>query len=349
MNPPGSTKKNPSGHTAKELIANMEQITWERTGPMSLENARRNVKFLDRGESLAALREVPVGEGDHAIIVASGPSIKFKDPAKAIQSSGYKGAIICAESAIRYLLTHGIIPDLMVTVDPHPHRIVRWLGDPDLNEEKLAKDDYFRRQDMDEQFARELEVNQKIIDLLGEHGREIRIALSTSSSEVLVNRVLEIGMQIYWWNPMLDDPDTENSVTRELHEINGLPCVNAGGNVGAAAFMMADAVLEKKHVGLVGMDLSYYDDTPYRNTQYYDAMLKVADEEDLDQFFIRIHNPHIDQWFFTDPAYMWYCESFMEIAQDADCMIYNCTEGGILFGDPIEFIPFQRFLEKFSP
>ena len=77
MNPSESTKKNPSGHAAKKLIANMEQITWERTGPMSLENARRNVKFLDRGQSLAALREVPVGEGDHAIIVASGPSIKF--------------------------------------------------------------------------------------------------------------------------------------------------------------------------------------------------------------------------------------------------------------------------------
>ncbi len=346
MNPPESIKKNPSGHTAKELIANMEQITWQRTGAMSLENARQNAKFLDRGQSLAALREVPVGEGDHAIIVASGPSIKFQDPAKAILSSRYKGAIVCAESAIRYLLTHGIVPDLMVTVDPHPHRIVRWLGDPDLNEEKLAKDDYFRRQDMDEQFARELEVNQKIIGLLEEHGKEIRIALSTSSSEVLVKRVLEIGMQIYWWNPMLDDPDTENSVTRELHQINGLPCVNAGGNVGAAAFMMADAVLEKKHVGLVGMDLSYYDDTPYRNTQYYDAMLRVADEEDLDQFFIRIHNPHIDQWFFTDPAYMWYRECFLEMSADADCKTYNCTQGGILFGEPLKFIDLQDFLDR---
>lgn len=348
MNPPEPTKRNPTGQTAKELIAKMDQITWDRTGAMSLENARRNVQFQGRGESLAALTEVPVGEGDHAIVVASGPSIKFQDPAKAILSSGYKGTVVCAESAIRYLLTHGIIPDLMVTVDPHPHRIVRWLGDPELNEEKLAKDDYFRRQDMDEQFAQELEVNQKIIDLMDQHGKDIRIALSTSSSEVLVKRAMEIGMQIYWWNPMLDDPDQENSATRELHEINGLPCVNAGGNVGAAAFMMADAVLAKKHVGLVGMDLSYYDDTPYRNTQYYDAMLRVADEKDLDQFFIRIHNPHLDKWFFTDPAYMWYCESFMEIAQDADCMIYNCTEGGILFGDPIEFIPLERFLEKFA-
>ena len=32
MNPPESTKKNPSGHTAKELIANMEQINRKRAG-----------------------------------------------------------------------------------------------------------------------------------------------------------------------------------------------------------------------------------------------------------------------------------------------------------------------------
>jgi len=147
---------------------------------------------------------------------------------------------------------------------------------------------------------------------------------------------------------MLDDPDAENSMTRKLHDINDLPCVNAGGNVGAAAFMMADAVLEKKHVGLVGMDYSYFDGTPYRNTQHYEAMVKLKDDKDMDAFFFRVHNPYLNKWFIADPAYMWYRESFMEIAKDADCMIYNCTEGGILFGDPIEFIPIQQFLEKFS-
>ncbi len=320
----------------------------DRIGSMSLDNARNNLQFLNRGKSLAELRGQPIGEGKSAIVVASGPSIKIKDPAPQIRQSGYGGAIICAESAIRYLLTHDIIPDLMVTVDPHPTRIIRWLGDTELTREKLAKDDYFRRQEMDDTFNQELETNQKIIDLLAEFGPQIKIALSTSSSEALVNRVLEIGMEIYWWNPMLDDPESENSITRELAEINGLPCVNAGGNVGAAAFMMADAVLEKKEIALVGMDLSYYDDTPYEKTQYYDAMIKMVDEKDLDSFFIRIHNPHLDKTFFTDPAYYWYCQVFLELAAEADGTVYNCTEGGILFDDPVRFIPLQSFLDKHS-
>ena len=48
--------------------------------------------------------------------------------------------------------------------------------------------------------------------------------------------------------------------------------------------------------------------------------------------------------FYTDPAYLWYCQSFLELAKDADCETYNCTEGGILFGDNIKFVPLAEFL-----
>ena len=43
--------------------------------------------------------------------------------------------------------------------------------------------------------------------------------------------------------------------------------------------MMAGEVLQKQHVALVGMDMSYYDGTPYRNTQYYDVAVKIFGEE----------------------------------------------------------------------
>jgi len=140
-------------------MSNMDKITWDRIGDLSLENSRRNLQYLHYGKSLADLPSQPIGEKDTALIVASGPSIKIQDPAPMVSSSGYKGAIICTESAIRYLLIHSILPDLVVTVDPHPHRIVRWLGDPTLTEEKLDKDDYFRRQDMDTSFAQEMTTN----------------------------------------------------------------------------------------------------------------------------------------------------------------------------------------------
>ena len=59
-----------------------------------------------------------------------------------------------------------------------------------------------------------------------------------------------------------------------------------------------------------------------------------------------IHNPYLDKEFFTDPAYKWYCECFLELAEDADCETINCTEGGILFSDHVAFRPLIDFLER---
>jgi hypothetical protein len=99
---------------------------------------------------------------------------------------------------------------------------------------------------------------------------------------------------------------------------------------------------------LTGVDFSYYDGTPYPNTQYYREAVELVGEENLGSLFIRIHNPHLDQWFFTDPAYMWYRQCFLELVPDPDCQTYNCTEGGILFGPGIDFIPLSAFLDAHS-
>jgi hypothetical protein len=155
-------------------------------------------------------------------------------------------------------------------------------------------------------------------------------------------------MEVYWWNPMLDDPDQEDSHSRRIMRGNRLPCVNAGGNVGTAAWMMAHAVLGKKHVAVTGMDFSYYSDTPYKNTQYYYEAVDLVGVDNLNSLYIHVHNPHTGMDFFTDPAYMWYRQAFLELAKDADCKTYNCTEGGILFGDGIEFLPLSDFLQRMS-
>lgn len=334
------------GSVARLLVAEMPILTFERIGTLALDNARRNAAFRDRGRSLAALRGDRLGKADAGLIVAAGPSIARRDPAKLIREIGFDGSIICTDSAIYYLLRNGIVPDLVVTLDPHATRIVRWFGDPALNESALAGDDYFRRQDMDASFMRELEINRELLSLLDQYGSRMRIALSTSASEAVVNRVLTTGMQIYWWNPMFDDSAMPDSITAELCRRNGLPAVNAGGNVGAACWMMADAVLGLSEVGITGMDFSYYDDTPFSRTQYYHEAVDLVGEENLESIFVRIHNPHLDQWFYTDPAYMWYRTAFLEMLQEADCRTYNCTEGGILFGEGVEFTPLEAFLRR---
>jgi hypothetical protein len=334
-----------NGELGRQMVNNMGRMTSDRYSKLAMENAGKNLVYLDKGVSLAKLRSEIIGDGDMALVAAAGPSIKKQDPAQLYKQADFKGALIVTESAIAYWLRNGIVPDLAVTVDPNLTRIVRWFGDPSLTEDNIREDDYFSRQDQDKHFADELKANDEIVNLLDRHGKDIRIALSTSASPAVVERVMEIGMPIYWWNPMLDDPDETESLTSELQAKNRLPCVNAGGNVGAACWMMANAVLEKSAIGVVGMDFSYYEDTPYRNTQYYYEMIDLVGEENLDSIFMRVFNPHLKSWFITDPAYKWYQENMLELVRDADSKTFNCTEGGILFGENIDFVSLQHFFD----
>lgn len=334
------------GDIGRRLLADMEAMTWDRIGEHALANARDNQSRLGEGQSLARLRETGLGGGDSAIVVAAGPSVHRFNPAAEIVRAGYGGTVICTDSAIAYCLRNGLVPDLVVSLDPHATRIVRWFGDPSLSEASLAQDDYFRRQDMDDRFRDELRANQELMEMLAVHAPRISIALATSASKAVVDRVLQLGMKVYWWNPMLDDPDAPDSATRALQRLNGLPCVNAGGNVGSACWMMADAVLGKKHVALTGMDFGYYDDTPVERTQYYHESVALVGKDNLHRLFMRHYNPHVGAWFYTDLAYGWYREALLEMVQDADCVTYNCTQGGIVFGPGINFIPLAEFLGR---
>lgn len=336
--------KHSAGSLGLELVKNMSSLTLARIGRVGLDNARRNLPELSRGRSLAALRGATLGKDKRALVIGAGPSLHRNDVATQVKAHGFSGAIIATDSAMRYCLRNGIVPDLVVTLDPHAKRIVRWFGDPHLSAADLEADDYFTRQDMDRAFADEMRANEEILELLQRHGPSIRIALSSSASAAVVKRAVETGMDIYWWNPMYDDPDSDRSVTAELFELNGMPCVNAGGNVGSACWMMAHAVLGKTHVGLSGMDFSYYDGTPYSSTQYYREAVDLVGEDNLDSIFVRIFNPNLQKWFYTDPAYLWYRNIFLEMVHDAEALTYNCTEGGILFGEGIHFVPLSDFL-----
>jgi len=48
---------------------------------------------------------------------------------------------------------------------------------------------------------------------------------------------------------------------------------------------------------------------------------------------------------FSDPAYHWFREVFLEMAREADCQTFNCTEGGLLFGDGVITSTLDAFLE----
>jgi len=337
------------GALGRAIAATLEEVTLHKVREAGFRNAEANARCISSGQNILKLRATRLAEGNAALVMGAGPSLHRTDVANQLKASRFKGPLIATESAMAYCLRHEIVPDLIVTLDPHPDRIVRWFGDPSLTADRLEQDDYYSRQDMDPAFTEDqLRFNAELIELVNRYGSRISVAVASSASPAVVGRIVHCGMSAYWWNPFYDDYDLPDSLTRKIHEMNGLPCLNAGGNVGSAAWVIAQAVLQKTHVGIVGMDFSYYANTPYERTQYYYEIVDLVGKDRLDEVFVPIHNPHVKADFYTDPAYLWYRDSFLRMVAEADCQTYNCTGGGILFGEGIRFIALEDFLKRFS-
>jgi len=343
------SKRAGNGALGRQIASTLGTLTLEKVARIGFENAQSNASVIANGHNIMALRDSPLMKGDAALVVAAGPSVHRFDTAKLIKESGFRGIIIATESAVAWCLRHELIPDLVVTLDPHRTRVVRWFGDPELTEETVARDDYYVRQDMDPKFREDqLKFNLELVELFNGYGPRLRIAIASSASPAVVSRVLAAKMPAYWWNPMYDDYEIVNGLTRRIHEMNGLPCINAGGNVGTACWVLAHVILKKKRVGLVGMDFGYYADTPYIRTQYYYEILDLVGPDRLDEVYVHIRNPHLGQDFYTDPAYLWYRDIFLEMTQQAECETINCTGGGILFGPGIQWMGLPEFLATCS-
>jgi len=326
------------------MVDQMEKITFDRIAEKSISNIEYNLKYSDKGQSIIHLKR-QFGHFKNAILIAAGPSIKRMDPIKDIIKHGFKGKIVTTESGLNYCLKNHLIPHLVVTLDPHETRIVRWFGNPRLNNYEIKNDDYYRRQDMDEDFSNEILVNKKLIERVNRSCKGVPIALATTSSKSVVERVIEIGMDIYWFNPMLDNPDQEHSFTLKAYKMNKFPCINCGGNVGSACWMILDEVLKAKTIALTGVDFSYYSDTSYFQTQYYHEAVDLLGEENLDEYYIEIFNPYLNKWFYTDPVYYWYKKAFLEMVAEGNSTTYNCTNGGIVFGDNIIFTLLEKYFK----
>ncbi len=333
-----------STELGKSLVAGMDKATFSKSTKLGLKNAEENRPYF--GKTIAELPAPEKPEGA-AIVIVGGPSLHRRNLVPKILESGFKGDIICADGSMGFCLRKGLVPRYVVSVDGHPTRIVRWFGDTEL--EQRAEDDYFLRQDYDPaHWSNERRSNQELIALVNAHGPKMKAILSTSVHPCVARRCIESGMESYWWNPIYDDYDAPDSVTRRLFKSNGIPCLVTGGNVGTSAWIFAHAVLRRRRIALVGMDLGYAPGTPYRNTQYYTELKELLGEERLPEAYIKIHNPHLGETWLTDPTYFWYRQVFLKLAAQTDCETFNCTGGGTLFSEHVPFVPLEQFLERFG-
>jgi len=310
-----------------------------------VDHARSNVTDVKK-----SIRDLPPLKGKKArsgIVVSAGPSVHRRNSLKRILESGYSGTIIVVDGSYIRSINAGIIPDFVMTLDPHPKRIVRWFGDHDF-EINSANDDYFARQDLDIEFRKNsIEQNKQNIVLVNKFGPQTKAVVASSAPRNVVGRLKESGMDMYWWNPLVDDPNTPESITREMYKINRLPCLNTGGTVGTAAWVFAHSILKLPEIALVGMDLGYYWDLPKEKTQtFYELQHHLKDENLLEECFKDFEFPLTKEKFYTDPTYFWYRKNFLELFALSKSRTFNCTEGGTLFDEKLPCVTLDDFLKR---
>lgn len=332
-----------TGKLVTEILEQMAQVTLSKSAEIGMANAKTNLPYIKH--TIAELSPPSADQAPNvAMVMAAGPSLHRQEPAKLMTEYKFSGPLIVADSSMGYCLRNGLVPGYVVTVDPHPTRVVRWFGDRSL--EQRGEDEYFLRQEMDPAMHQNgFSYNRQLLDLVDRFGPRMKAVISTSASEAVRDRCSESGMELFWWNPMYDDYEQPDSWSRRIFELNNVPCMVTGGNVGTSAWVFAAGVLQAKNVVLTGMDLSYPPDNPLKNTQYYTELQELFGDR-LDEAFTKVYNPHIKATWYTDPAYLWYRQGFLELANLAPCVTYNCTEGGILFGKGIKFMKLESFLKQ---
>ncbi len=319
---------------SEEQFRLLSEATLRKTASLGLKHARENLPYL--GKTIKDLqRELQREKKKQALVISAGPSLHKRRSIETIKRSSFRGYIISADGAFGHCLRNGLVPDFVLTVDPDPHRIIRWFGDPHLQDR--PEDDYFRRQDLDPALNKdEITKNEELLALVNRFGPQVKLIIATSVTPEIARRGKEAGMELYWWNPLYDDYEKPDSVSRQVFKLNRVPCMVTGGNVGTSAWVFAQSILQCTDVIVVGMDCSYPPGTKVENTQYYEHLQAIF-PDDPAKGLVQIHNPHLNETWITDPGYYWYAQIFLQLAKMAPGRTYNCTEGGIIFGEGIEF------------
>ncbi len=313
-----------------------------------LENARYNVTLATR--TIHDLEPLSGHKQRVCMVVSAGPSVRARESINRIKNGGFRGAIVATDGTYIACLQRGVIPDFVISLDPHPSRIVRWFGDPDI-EANSANDDYFERQDLNVDFRNNiLTQNRENIKLVNEHAHKTRAIIATTVHRTVSDRLHEAGFPVYWWNPLVDNPAQKKSLTAKLFEINPIPCMNTGGTVGTAGWLFAGKILKTKHVGVVGMDYGYPSATPFDKTQTYYELLEElnGNEEAVRQCFVGFEFPLTGEKYYTDPTYYWYRRNFLDLHSRAGIHTVNCTEGGTLVDKSVECLRLDDFLLQYN-
>ena len=315
-----------------ETVASITQAGLEWHRETIIANSRRNAAHVQR-----TMRDIS-SDSRPCLVISAGPSLYREKICGRIASNSFAGNIIATDGAYIQCLKAGITPDWVITLDPHPTRMVRWFGDPDYSENS-KNDDYFTRQDLDVSFrANSIAQNAENIRLVD--ANPVKLAICTTAPANVVARTAR--MDRYWFAPLVDSP-ADDGLTRAIVKATGCPALNTGGTVGTAAWTFAHQVLGSGNIAIVGADLGYYLDTPLEQTQEWNMLKGEPNVTDL--------FPVVDTPFGkcrTSPTYRFYRDGFLDLLAASGEGITNCSGHGTLHGNRVNIVSLEFWLKSCS-
>ncbi len=173
----------------------------------------------------------------------------------------------------------------------------------------------------------------------------ITAILSTTAHPDVVNECVKANLNIKWIQPFFNDVNSIDFFRP------GITSLKMGGNVGTTAYLLSTLLLKSKYSGLMGIEFSWSDETPYHDTQYYKNLLNALDNnhEKAVKHYVRIQNPRDGKIYLADPVYYAYFLMFREIWNELPQSVrentFNLTFQGILNIPDLKYISTDEYLQ----
>ena len=169
------------------------------------------------------------------------------------------------------------------------------------------------------------------------------------------------GIQIHWLHALFDYGEGRKSfnqisglMVRAKNHPKGLPAIQTGGNVGTSCWFVAWQILKCTTIALIGINHGWEEDDSLEliisHGNMFDTSKVDKNSPAFEKLFPKVYNPDFKSYCILDPVFQYYSTALKEfIARSPDSVkTVNATEGGSIFGEKVNSMPFKEFLSSYK-